>query len=141
MVMSNFGRREDFILAGRSVGKKINRLIKKKRKNDKKNKKTTSNDLGIAEKEKGSIIIIVATDIPMTSHQIHRISKRSIIGLNRTGSYMGNGSGEVVIGFSTGLKIDHYQEDPFKAIKRFNTNKIDRVFRAVGESTEEAIYN
>ena len=55
--------------------------------------------------EKGSIIIILATDIPMSERQLKRISKRVPVSLARTGSYIGNGSGDVVIAFTTANKI------------------------------------
>ena len=135
LVMSNFGRIEDFILNNRSVGEEMKNIIKKD------HNKLQFNSYDKDKKEKGSIIIIMATDIPMSSHQLHRISKRSIIGLNRTGSYMGNGSGEIIIGFTTGVRINHHNDNAFNSIKRLNSNKIDSLFRAVGESTEEAIYN
>ena len=139
MVLSNFGKCKDFILNGKQVGETIAEALK----DDENNNKNISrnNDNEIEEKEKGSIIVILATDIPMTSHQLNRLCKRAIIGLNRTGSYMGNGSGELVIGFSTGNKIPHKNKEDFHSIKRLNTDMIDELFRAVGESTEEAIYN
>ncbi|WP_425446784.1 P1 family peptidase [Dethiothermospora halolimnae] len=125
LVLSNFGRQQDFIMDGVKVGQKICEI----------------EDKEDNERDKGSIIMILATDIPMTSRQLKRISKRTTIGLNRTGSYMGNGSGEVVIAFSTANKIDHYDKNATIKMEVFNEVKIDEVFRAVGEATEEAILN
>ncbi len=126
LVLSNFGRKRDFVMGGLEAGKW---LIERDAK--------TIND----DKDKGSIIIIIATDIPMTERQLKRISKRAEIGLNRTGSYMGNGSGDIVISFSTANRIKHYETEHKIPLQMWNENKIDLVFRAVGEATEEAILN
>ncbi|MGM0410339.1 MAG: P1 family peptidase [Bacillota bacterium] len=131
IVLSNFGKKKDFLLDGIKAGKII------KRKEEEIGRE--SSDLN--KKEKGSIIIVLATDIPLSNRQLKRISKRALIGLNRTGSYMGNGSGEIVIAFSTVNKIDHYEKSDIVNMKVFNENKIDKIFRAAAESTEEAIYN
>lgn len=125
LVLSNFGRGENLLIDGIKAGKKIEEIN---------NAKDNSED-------KGSIIMILATDIPMTSRQLKRISKRAAIGLSRTGSYMGHGSGEVVIAFSTGNKIKHYEKEATPKIEMFNENEIDKVFTAVGEITEEAVLN
>ncbi len=131
IVLSNFGKKNDFTLDGIKAGK----IIKKREKEIGREK----SDLD--KKEKGSIIIILATDIPLSYRQLKRVSKRAIIGLNKTGSYMGNGSGEIVIFFSTANKVNHYEENEIVNIKIINENKIDELFRAAAESTEEAIYN
>ncbi|WP_427339795.1 P1 family peptidase [Caloranaerobacter sp. DY30410] len=125
LVLSNFGKKENLIVNGVRVGKMISERDKVKHN----------------ESDKGSIIIILATDIPMTSRQLKRISRRAVIGLSRTGSYMGNGSGEIVIGFTTSNRVNHYEKETMINIKMFNENKIDVVFRAVAEATEEAILN
>ncbi len=121
MVLSNFGLKKDLIINGKKVGEKII---------------TMENE---EQLEKGSIIIILATDIPMSERQLKRISKRVPVSLARTGSYIGNGSGDVVIAFTTANKIMHYEEKDIINIKIINENKIDRIFRAVVESVEESI--
>lgn len=125
LVLSNFGSLEDFVLDGDHIGP---RLIEKIKQTD-----TTE--------DKGSIIIILATDIPLSSRQLKRIIKRVYPGISRTGSYTGNGSGEVVIGFSTANIIKHYEENDMVSIKVINEDKINRVFKATVEATEEAILN
>ncbi len=125
LVLTNFGRRKDLIIDGIKAGRKIEDIQK-----------------AMDDKiDKGSIIMVLATDIPMTSRQLKRISKRTGVGLARTGSYMGHGSGEVVISFSTANKVSHYEKEATVQIKVFNENNIDKLFRAVGEATEEAILN
>lgn len=59
------------------------------------------------EEDKGSIMNIVATDLPVSERQLNRIFKRSVTGLSRTGSIITNGSGEIIIGFSTATRIPH----------------------------------
>lgn len=125
LVLSNFGRGKDLIIDGIRAGAMVEKI---------KTAKDNSED-------KGSIIMIIATDIPMTSRQLERISRRVVIGLGRTGSYMGHGSGEVVISFSTANRIKHYGKESTQTIQVFNENLIDRIFRAVSDATEEAVLN
>lgn len=120
LVLSNFGLKEDLLVDGIKVGKKI--LEKESE-----------------ELEKGSIIIILATDIPMNERQLKRIAKRVPIGLARTGSHIGNGSGDIVIAFSTANRIKHYEYRDIVSIKIINENIIDKVFRGVIECVEEAV--
>ncbi|MGL5694723.1 MAG: P1 family peptidase [Peptostreptococcaceae bacterium] len=120
LVLSNFGLKPDFILDGRKLGEEIEKL----------------NNL---EVEKGSIIIIIGTNIPLSERQLKRISKRATIGLGRTGSYLGNGSGDIAISFTTANKVKHYEDADLMDIKMIHENKIDLVFRAVVESVEESV--
>lgn len=120
LVLSNFGLKEDLLVDGIKVGEKI--LEKESE-----------------ELEKGSIIIILATDIPMNERQLKRIAKRVPIGLARTGSHIGNGSGDIVIAFSTANRIKHYEDKDIVSIKIINENIIDKVFRGVIECVEEAV--
>ena len=88
--------------------------------------------------DKGSIVGVFATDIELDSRQLKRVLKRIELGIARTGSYAGNGSGDVFVGFSTKNKITK----PFNAnIKRFNDDDINIVFKAVVEMSEEAVLN
>ena len=120
LVLSNFGLKYDLMIDGRKLGKEIE------------SKESM-------ELEKGSIIIIIATDIPLNERQLKRISKRATISLGRTGSYLGNGSGDISIAFTTANKINHYEENDLITIGSINENKIDMVFRAVVECVEESV--
>ncbi len=91
--------------------------------------------------DKGSITIVFATDIPLSERQLKRILKRSVLGIGRTGGFAGNGSGDVVVGFSTANIIDHYNKNTFSNLVTLNDNSIDLVFRATVDATEEAILN
>ena len=119
IVLSNFGLKQDFILNG----KKFFTMEEEKH----------------ILLEKGSIIIVLATDIPLNERQLKRISKRASIGLSRTGSFLGNGSGDIVISFTTSNKINHYEERDILNMNILNENKMDLVFRAAAEVTEEAV--
>lgn len=125
LVLTNMGKKEEFMINGLALGKKIL------------NKENTQNN----KLNDGSIIIILATDIPLTERQLKRISKRAIIGIARTGANMNNGSGEIVISFSTAKYISHYSKEIIHNFLFLNENKMDYVFQAVAESTEEAILN
>lgn len=125
LVMTNFGRKDDLLIDGFKAGQYIHELEKDKE----------------LRSDKGSVIIILATDIPMTSRQLKRVCKRTAGGLGRTGTHFGNGSGDIVIGFTTANKKKHYEEDSFVDIQVLNENKIENVFRAAIEATEEAVLN
>lgn len=124
LVQSNYGLLDDFTINGNDVGKKILHKMKVEEK-----------------KDKGSIIMIVATDLPVSSRQLKRICKRTSIGLAKLGSYMGNGSGEIVIGFSTANVINSDERDDISNIKMIKEDKIDLAFRAAAEACEEAVLN
>ena len=99
LVQSNFGATEDFVLNGESVGAKI--LDWKQEKDD----------MAASEEDKGSIMSILATDLPLTSRQLRRILRRTGVGIARTGGYTGHGSGEVMIGFTTANRIPSGAEE------------------------------
>src|SRR5262249_46697333 len=82
LVQANFGRRHQLLVAGAPVGKGITEGT-------------------YAKKETGSIIIVVATDAPLLPHQLKRLARRAAMGLARTGSMVGNGSGDLFLAFST----------------------------------------
>lgn len=125
LVLSNFGSLEDFVLNGDPLGKRLFDKLQESK----------------VIEDKGSIILILATDIPLSSRQLKRIIKRVYPGISRTGSYTGNGSGELVIGFSTANRINHYEDEDIINIKIMNEDKINKVFKATVEATEEAIIN
>lgn len=91
--------------------------------------------------ESGSIITIIASDIPLTERQLKRVAKRASVGINRTGGFIGSGSGEIVIAFSTANKIRHYKDNDIVDIKTVHEENINNIFRATTESVEESILN
>lgn len=123
LVLANFGVLDDFRLNGKHLGPEIKEIIQE-----------TNN------KENGSIMMIVATDLPVTHRQLKRIIARTSAGLARTGSYYGNGSGDIAIGFSTANEIPHSSNE-LLSIRAIHDDHIDPAFKAVAEATEEAILN
>ncbi len=83
----------------------------------------------------GSIMIVVATDAPLTARNLERLARRALAGLARTGSSMTNGSGDYVIAFST-VTVER-----LAARVPVTNNSMSPLFQAVIEATEEAIYN
>lgn len=132
LVQSNYGLLKDLSIDGLKIGQLIQAKIELEE-----------------EVDRGSIIIIVATDLPLSSRQLHRICKRTNVGLVRVGSYMGHGSGDIIIGFSTANVIKHntsqgISDDEAKSILELRVLKEDQInlaFRATAEATEEAILN
>lgn len=89
--------------------------------------------------EKGSIIIVLGTDIPLNDRQLKRIAKRATVSLARVGSFLGNGSGDIAIAFSNGNRIPHYSKEDVLETKMFHDNAMDKLFDATAEVVEEAI--
>lgn len=94
-----------------------------------------------AERGDGSIVMVVATDAPLSDRNLGRIAKRAIMGLSRTGSSAANGSGDYVIAFSNNSKVRR----AFNATRLTNeevaNESMSALFEATVEATEEAIYN
>jgi D-aminopeptidase len=90
--------------------------------------------------ELGSIIVVVATDAPLLPHQLKRIARRVSLGLGRSGSIAGNGSGDLFIAFSTAnagaVGVDHIVE-----LQMVPEGSMDALFAATIEATEEAVDN
>ncbi len=90
-------------------------------------------------KDQGSCIIIIATDAPLSSRQLQRMTRHVPVSLARTGSYIGNGSGDIAIAFSTANKIPHYPMEKAMAFTFIHENYIDLFNRAMVDACEEAI--
>jgi len=126
LVQSNFGDEKHLVVCGVPVGKHLTvPPSKPERPVD------------------GSIMIVLATDAPMTSQQLRRLCVRASVGLARTGSIYGNTSGDFVIGFSTGYRIEHNPSalTASRTLILDNTALMNQFFHAVAESVEEAIIN
>ncbi len=97
---------------------------------------------GDEDREDGSIMLVVATDAPLTARNLDRLGVRAIMGLGRTGSYASNGSGDYVIAFSTdpSVRKPRFSREPVD-IKVMVNESMSPIFAATAEATEEAIYN
>lgn len=124
LVMSNMGQTRDLTIAGHTIGPEICRR-----------------NAGDTLPDVGSIIIILATDAPLCDRQLKRLSKRAVVGLARTGSFIGTGSGEIVLAFSTQNAVPHYEQAAIETYQRVHEKHMDNLFRAAAESVEEAVLN
>ena len=97
--------------------------------------------MAASEEDKGSIMSILATDLPLTSRQLRRILRRTSVGIARTGGYTGHGSGEVMIGFTTANRIPSGAEEELLQIQAIPEHVINRAFLAAAEAEQEAILN
>jgi D-aminopeptidase len=93
------------------------------------------------EQEWGSVMIVVATDAPLSDRGLERIARRAIMGLARTGSFASNGSGDYVIAFSTANRVRRSTSGGVHAVDDLSNGSISPIFEATVEATEEAIYN
>jgi D-aminopeptidase len=89
----------------------------------------------------GSIMIVVATDAPLSDRNLERVARRAIMGLARTGSFAGNGSGDYVIAFSTAESVRRAPGEAAAAPGELGNDAMSALFQAVVEATEESIYN
>jgi D-aminopeptidase len=89
----------------------------------------------------GSIMIILAVDVPMSDRQLRRLAKRASVGLSRAGSHIHHGSGDVVIAFSTENQVTHQQEGLFETVQTIREDHpvMNNIFQGAAEAVEEAI--
>jgi D-aminopeptidase len=121
LVQCNCGRKADLLIAGVPVGREIA-------------------GKGTRDEDSGSIIIVVATDAPLLPHQLKRLARRATMGLARTGSSSGNGSGDIFIAFSTanpGAAATKGTVTP----TMLPNDRMNPLFSATVQAVEEAIVN
>jgi len=103
---------------------------------------TADGSKGVPPPDQGSIIIVVGTDAPLMHDQLNRVAKRAAMGLARLGSYSGNSSGDLIVSFSTApAEVNHEDQDKPNPIMPVANARIDPIFEAATEATEEAIVN
>ena len=143
LVNANQGRRQELMIAGVPVGRLYD-LNKgdspKNARGDQRSAPIMSHIPGVSG-DSGSIIIIIATDAPLDSRQLARLSRRAALGLARTGSVSHHGSGDFILAFSTANIIPHYPDDPTITMKRLADTHLNPILAATVEATEEAIVN
>lgn len=91
--------------------------------------------------DRGSIIIVLATDMPLSARQLERVARRASVGIARTGSFIGNGSGEIALAFTTADPVPHAAPEVMQTAPRVHEDLMDEFFRAAAETVEEAILN
>jgi D-aminopeptidase len=127
LVQCNFGRRANLRIAGVPVGREIPE------------EQVYSAD-SFGDREYGSIIVVVATDAPLVAHQLKRVARRVSLSLGRLGSISGNGSGDIFIAFST-ANPGAASADRVVDLKMLPNDKIEPIFAATVQATEEAVVN
>jgi len=93
----------------------------------------------VQERERGSCVAVVATDAPLTAGQLERLARRAGLGLARTGSTAGHGSGEIFIAFSTGSRVPRAADTALRTVEVLDDEYLDPFFGAVVEATEAAV--
>jgi L-aminopeptidase/D-esterase-like protein len=121
LLQANFGRRPQLMIAGMPVGKEIPGEVYKR--------------------ENGSCIAVVATDAPLLPHQLKRLARRVALGLARTGTVSGNGSGDLFIAFSTANPEAANPDKLTRSVETVPNDRLDPIFDAVVQATEEAVVN
>jgi D-aminopeptidase len=89
----------------------------------------------------GSIIMVVATDAPITDRNLERLASRAMMGLGRAGSVAQNGSGDYVIAFSTNPLVRRARGAARITLTELGNDEMSPLFQAVVEATEESVYN
>jgi D-aminopeptidase len=127
LLQANFGGRSQLTVAGVPVGRELP-------------DSPAYDDRPEPDSDLGSVIVVVATDAPLLPHQLERLARRVTMGLARTGSVSGNGSGDIFIAFSTANAGAFRPDRPSQALMLGN-DQLDPVFTAVVQATEEAVVN
>lgn len=122
LVLSNFGRPEQLVWAGRPLGAALAARLAEAH-----------------APEKGSIIMLLATDAPLDARQLRRLALRAAAGLARTGSVFGHGSGDIALAFSTACTLPQDPQRPMPAVALLHDALLDPLFQAAADATEQAI--
>jgi D-aminopeptidase len=136
LVQANFGSREQLTVNGVPVGLEIPDMIPAAG-----SEPPAKADAAKVFEKEGSIIIVLATDAPLSSRQLERVAQRAALGMARTGGTSGNSSGDIFIAFSTANVIPLRGSDKELSIRLLTTERVEPIFRAAVEATEEAILN
>src|SRR5947207_1471210 len=120
-LQANFGRRSQLMIAGVPVGKEIPGDVYKQ--------------------ESGSCIAVVATDAPLLPNQLKRLARRVSLGLARTGTISGNGSGDLFIAFSTANPNAVNPDQVTHQVQTVSNDLMDPIFTGVVQATDEVVVN
>ena len=126
LVQANYGRRNTLHIAGVPVGREITDLVPTR---------------GAPREGEGSIVIIVATDAPLLPHQLRRIAQRASLGVGIVGGRGENSSGDLFLAFSTASPDEVSKADGLAQIQMLPNDRINPLFNATVDATEEAIVN
>ncbi len=131
LVQANFGRRSQLTLRGQPVGSWLDEW------------QPLDPSAEAEQPEQGSCMIVAATDAPLSSRQLSRLARRAPLGLARTGSVSGPGSGDYVIAFSTSERITGESDAPVRTTQTLSDEWLvfGHLIQAVVEATHEAVLN
>ncbi|MFT4191843.1 MAG: P1 family peptidase [Comamonas sp.] len=127
LVLANYGLLPNLVWAGQAIGAGIATRIDDRVRQQ------------AAEAEKGSIIMVLATNAPLDARQLRRLALRAAAGLARTGSVYGHGSGDIALAFSSAYTLPHLPGRPMPAVANVHEALLDGLFQAATDSTEQAI--
>jgi D-aminopeptidase len=148
LVQTNFGG--ILTIAGAPVGRELGRYyLKEELERAVPEKRTSKDSKGVLDGRAkdladGSVIIVIATDAPVDSRNLRRMAARAMLGLGRTGSSAGNGSGDYAISFSTATSVRIRATQglaPLRQVELLSNEGMSPLFLGVVEATEEAVYN
>ncbi|KQM71262.1 P1 family peptidase [Xylophilus sp. Leaf220] len=126
LVLANYGRLPQLVLSGHAIGAALAARI-------------AAPPADTDAPERGSIILLVATDAPLDARQLRRLALRAGAGLARTGSVFGHGSGDIALAFSTAYTVPADPARPMPAVAMLHDALLDPLFQAVADGTEQAI--
>jgi L-aminopeptidase/D-esterase-like protein len=130
LAQTNFGRRFQLTIAGVPAGQHL------------KDDTIFTSGESPFKQDDGSLIVVIATDAPLLPHQLKRLAKRASLGMARTGSLGGNGSGDIFLAFSTANPNAALgDKNGIASIQALSNNYIDPLLMASAYATEEAILN
>ena len=130
LLLCNHGELQQLRILGKNVGEQISKQIAVKKPSE-----------PVLQEDKGSCMMILATDLPLSDRQLKRVIKRMGAGLARCGSYWGHGSGDFALGFTTASVIADGETGCFVTQMQMNENMLDAVFAAAAEAAEESVLN
>jgi len=137
LVQTNFGSREQLTIAGVHVGKELLDTLPMTFNGV---NPVAQNNMPVTAEDRGSIIVIVATDAPLLPHQLKRIAQRVALGIAKVGGIGGNGSGDIFLAFST-ANANAFSRTNEQQVTLYPNDEINALFTATAQATEEAIIN
>jgi D-aminopeptidase len=124
LVQANFGARSELVIDGVPVGREIREFL------------PVPDIHG-----EGSLLIAIATDAPLSSRQLDRVARRAALGVARTGTVSRDGSGDLFLAFSTGVRVPDEPEGGMQSERVLADARMNPIFLAAEEAVEESIVN
>jgi D-aminopeptidase len=141
LIQGNFGSREDLLVDGVPVGRAL--LDWSPPEPSGADRTATPRQPATRSARDGSVIVVIATDAPLTDRQLGRLCRRGMLGLGRVGATAGNTSGDLLIAFSNAPKnrADRFATSPTRSLTPLADSHLNNLFTATIEATAEAVLN